>query len=417
MRRITTGTRELNLFGPGKDGFKNGDLANAILPTDLNADWFNQVQEELANFIEAAGIALDGGVRTQLVQALRSALLHGVDSGTANARVVNYTPAVPALVNGMALWFQSGSANTGPVTLNINGLGARPVLGLGQAALQGGEIVAGGKCQVVYASASNSFVLVASTGGALPVGAGTMSQHAMQLGQATGRILRQLVFTKAAGVQYVSINGAAPTTVGASLFTSLPGTSSIYVQGGAGGGGGGGTEATGSGEVAAGQGGTGGAYGEGIYTSGFSGGIPITVGDGGGGGAAGNNPGGAGGTTSVGSLMSCPPGVGGAGGPSNALAAVSSVDVGPSGAPTGANVLAVRGAGGGFIFLSATGQFIGSRGGASFWGPGSQMQNNGFGFDAFNPGSGGSGATQGPNAPARAGGAGAAGKVIITERA
>lgn len=71
MRRITTSTRWVDKFGAGKDGFRDGDLANSIPPTDLNADWFDQQQEELAAVIEAAGLTLDGDDRAQLLAAIR----------------------------------------------------------------------------------------------------------------------------------------------------------------------------------------------------------------------------------------------------------------------------------------------------------------------------------------------------------
>ena len=41
MRRISTPTAAQDLFGPGKHGFRNGDPANAILATRLQAEWFN----------------------------------------------------------------------------------------------------------------------------------------------------------------------------------------------------------------------------------------------------------------------------------------------------------------------------------------------------------------------------------------
>lgn len=70
MRRITTPTRAQNKFGAGKDGFRDGDLASGVYPTDLNADWFDQVQEEIARVIEAAGLTLDGTNLGQLLLAL-----------------------------------------------------------------------------------------------------------------------------------------------------------------------------------------------------------------------------------------------------------------------------------------------------------------------------------------------------------
>lgn len=72
MQRISTLTKAIDLFGLGKHGFKNGDLATGILPTDLDAAWFNGLQEEVVAVIEAAGIAPSGASLTQLLLALRS---------------------------------------------------------------------------------------------------------------------------------------------------------------------------------------------------------------------------------------------------------------------------------------------------------------------------------------------------------
>lgn len=72
MRRITTPTRWIDKFGAGKDGFRDGDLANSVVPTGLNADWFDQLQEEVAGVVEAAGLTLDGADLSQLLQALNA---------------------------------------------------------------------------------------------------------------------------------------------------------------------------------------------------------------------------------------------------------------------------------------------------------------------------------------------------------
>lgn len=70
MDRISTSTVALNAFGPGKNGFKDGDLSQGVSPTDLEAEWFNGVQEELLAVIEAAGITPNATNRAQLLEAL-----------------------------------------------------------------------------------------------------------------------------------------------------------------------------------------------------------------------------------------------------------------------------------------------------------------------------------------------------------
>ncbi|MGE8690959.1 MAG: phage tail protein [Achromobacter sp.] len=74
MRRIATATRHLNKFGPGRDGFTNGDPIAGVVSTDLQAEWFDSVQEELAAVVEFAGKELDPNDNTQLVTAIRELL-------------------------------------------------------------------------------------------------------------------------------------------------------------------------------------------------------------------------------------------------------------------------------------------------------------------------------------------------------
>lgn len=271
-----------------------------------------------------------------------------------------------------------------------------------------------GGFSVTCKTAAGSGVVVPQGGGTQIVwGDGTNLNALLQM---SGRLLRTLTYKLIAGVQNVSINGGAYTPTGAGTYLAGLDASFIRARVQAGGGGGGGAAATAAGEYAAGAGGTGGAYGEGIYTTGFTGGIAITVGAKGAASTAGNNPGGNGGTSSVAALLSTPGGAGGPGGPTNTLGNGSVVDVSPSALPTGANVLAKTGAGGGFRFFLSSGQFIGSRGGAAGDGAsGPPMQNVGAGAAATNTGAGGSAATQGQSLPASAGGAGGDGYVIIEE--
>lgn len=70
MDRINTSTKAVDLFGVGKHGFKDGDLAIGIAPTNFNAAWCNGTQEELLAVIEGAGLVPDSGTLNQLQQAI-----------------------------------------------------------------------------------------------------------------------------------------------------------------------------------------------------------------------------------------------------------------------------------------------------------------------------------------------------------
>jgi len=56
----------------GSNLFTEGDPATAVAATVVTDDWLNDVQEEIANAIEDAGITLVKGTQTQLRDAIRA---------------------------------------------------------------------------------------------------------------------------------------------------------------------------------------------------------------------------------------------------------------------------------------------------------------------------------------------------------
>lgn len=85
MKRIDTATRAVDLFGAGKDGYKDGNKTLGISPTDLNASIFNAIQEEIAGVIEGTGVALVPADNTQLATAIKSLIANGVNDYIARA--------------------------------------------------------------------------------------------------------------------------------------------------------------------------------------------------------------------------------------------------------------------------------------------------------------------------------------------
>ncbi len=197
-------------------------------------------------------------------------------------------------------------------------------------------------------------------------------------------------------------------------YTPTPGTRAVMVRAVGGGASGTSTTATGGTTWSSGNGGQAGSYGEGYYTSGFSG-ATVTIGAGGAAPTA-SNTSNAGGTTSFGALLSCP---GGAAGPSNLTLSTGTNYVNtvlqtmPS---ASGGLLTIPGEPGAAAF--STGSQTGSgRGGNSPLGTGgmpvSNLNSPGNAGQGY--GSGGSGATCGISQPVQAGGAGAPGVVIVFE--
>ena len=79
------------------------------------------------------------------------------DTGTANTYVVANAAAFTAYPtsSGLTIDVSIANTNTGASTLNVDGLGAKPILGLGLQALQGGELPQKGVACLMYVVASN----------------------------------------------------------------------------------------------------------------------------------------------------------------------------------------------------------------------------------------------------------------------
>ena len=112
MWRIATETRQRDKFGPGKDGFTRGNIATGLSLTQLEPDWFDNVQEEVSNVIEIELGPLDSFDRAQLWKAIDAQI----------DRKVAGIPAQPAFV------LRAGDTMTGVLTITA-GL-APPIAGV-----------------------------------------------------------------------------------------------------------------------------------------------------------------------------------------------------------------------------------------------------------------------------------------------
>lgn len=298
MQRISTTTKVVDKFGAGKHGFTNGNVVGGIPSTDLEDAWFDNVQEEIANVIEAAGVALNGAVKTQLLQSIQKV--------------------------------------------------------------------------------------------------------------ATGRLI---------GVQVLTASGT---------YTANAAATSIVVEGVGAGGGGGGCPATSASQQATGTGGLSGTYGRIRFTSGFTGGIAVTIPAGGTAGPAASGAGGnggSGGSTVFGSLATFQGGQGGNGGTATASTSAAVGVVGDSNIPTftGSGVLleyqSGRSGPGLIVVGNATGQAWGGAGGDSRFGRGGAQVTTNPGSPGVGYGSGGGGCSQTVSNAGSGGGVGTQGRLVIWEYA
>lgn len=197
------------------------------------------------------------------------------------------------------------------------------------------------------------------------------------------------------------------------IYTPTAGTESIIVEGVGAGGVGGGTNATLANQYAVSAGGCSGAHGVGRFTSGFSGGVAVTIGA--------PNLYAPGGATSLGTMFICPGGFGAGGNraPTDAGTPLIYIPSSQYISLTGANLKANLGSSGSAGFFFGAQAIMSGAGGDSPFGPGgtsvgpvAAVGYNGNGF-----GSGGGGVAAGPSAAMKSGGNGAPGILIIYEYA
>ncbi|MGV4260928.1 gp53-like domain-containing protein [Citrobacter freundii] len=75
MHRIDTPTAQKDKFGAGKNGFTRGNPQTGTPATDLDDDYFDSIQEELAAIVEASDAVLDKSKRNQVLTAMKALLL------------------------------------------------------------------------------------------------------------------------------------------------------------------------------------------------------------------------------------------------------------------------------------------------------------------------------------------------------
>lgn len=387
----------------------NGFAAGTAKSEQLNKAWRQSsiMGAVLAQFIsdQSGQDSIDDGttatLEVNLVRAIRAAISQTIipaDIGVTNAYAAENSPPLAVLpATGYIQRLSITHPNTGASTYAPDGLAAKPVYGLGLQPLQGGELPVG-IVVLMYSTQANvnggngAWILIDSLGGAAQVAPATRSQHAMQLGQAVGRLLN---------IQVITASGT---------YTKTSGTNKIKVRGCGGGGAGGGTQATGAGQAAAGGGGSAGGIGEGFYdATGF---VTQSVVVGTAGVGAIGSVGGNGTSSTFGNLLTLPGGNGGAVGAAQAsLPNDGGGSAVLSGMPVGANIWGSAGGGGNTGIVLSVASAQGGIGGASPFGA-SRQGNNAIGF-----GAGGAGQRATASNGANNGANGAPGVFIVEEYA
>ncbi len=182
---------------------------------------------------------VDNIVSSQLIT-----LYGGVDTGIANAYVLNFTANFTALTDGIVIYWVAANTNTGASTINVNGLGVLPIFTAttsGYASLLGrpGMIIGGTINQIVYQG--GQWVLISS----FPVSGtftgtyvgGTTSPTAtisyLIMGRMVSLSLPTLPFTATSNSTSFSISGLPQTITPVGVICYFPFLAGAFQDNGA----------------------------------------------------------------------------------------------------------------------------------------------------------------------------------------
>lgn len=206
---------------PGKV-FSDGEL---VVTTSLNA--LGQPVITITGSVGGSEIAAGGVNATHVTPG---AYFNAVAAGASNAYSVTLSPAPSALVDGLWFSFRANHANTGAVTVNVNGLGAKAVVRPDREALRGGEITNGQEVWVQYDGSQFQMVSPRSLPSALyAADTGTANAYAITLPGVSVSALSQLTGVQVAfkataantGAATLAVNGLAATAITKKGATAL----------------------------------------------------------------------------------------------------------------------------------------------------------------------------------------------------
>ncbi|MFI8705462.1 glycine-rich domain-containing protein, partial [Citrobacter braakii] len=156
MHRIDTPTAQKDKFGAGKNGFTAGNPQTGTPATDLDNDYFDMLQEELAGVVEATGAKLDKSRHDQLITAI-----HSLNKNRTLVVTSSQTVTIPDWLTEIYVTASAGGGGGGGSggSTNLTGTGAG---GQGGGA---GEFVVKRKFAVTPGSTINVTIGAGGTGG------------------------------------------------------------------------------------------------------------------------------------------------------------------------------------------------------------------------------------------------------------
>ncbi len=109
---------------------------------------------------DANGNLIPGGTIDNVINSQLITLYGGVDTGSANAYILNFTASFTAYTDGIVLYWIPANTNSGPSTINVNGLGVVNIVNQDGSALSPGQLQANQTSVIMFKG--GQFLLLAT---------------------------------------------------------------------------------------------------------------------------------------------------------------------------------------------------------------------------------------------------------------
>lgn len=152
----------------------------------------------------------DNVIQSQLIT-----LYGGVDTGTANAYVLNFTASFASLIDGIVIYWIPAHTNTGASTINVNGLGVVAIINPDGSALTAAEILANQPATILYKGGNFILTSVSVDGNA----------GAVALSGFTATVNTTVTWRRYGKVVIVNFTTASGTSSTSSFFADCSGIS------------------------------------------------------------------------------------------------------------------------------------------------------------------------------------------------
>lgn len=185
MDFIQTANKQVDKFGPGKHGFSAGNSSGGIPATFVSQEWCDNVQQELINVIEGAGLTVNPASKTQLYQAILAMISGNAANGykasvraATTANIANLAGGAPNTLDGVTLVAndrilvkdQTAGSQNGIYVVTTLGTGANGTWTRATDADGVGELTSGAVVAVEEGATNADAQLMLTTNGAITIG-------------------------------------------------------------------------------------------------------------------------------------------------------------------------------------------------------------------------------------------------------